>query len=516
MRPVVERGHYLLSRLRSSTCPPCIRRCGPRDARLVGIHGVAALLSLFALSIRLAPTFCQTGALSTFGFARRQGFATQEARKQLSNRKVMLVPFVTVPADARTSVAHWTANWDSVTSKFGTWGTSFRDTLHHGIRSLEMAARGGASAAWQAMLSSEGQLIYNLFRRHLGVFVPSFDPSTQIEADVFLQRSFWLRNLSVSPAAVSALTQLAPPGLNFTRFWVSDVRVSWKNSFLLDRSPIIVEIESMRATAGEIATGTHEEVEDIIVEWVSALGGVQSNPFEGRYPLLDGATFRVGRLELNISSPTRYGNLSVSIKDIEARAVDSEGQQGKLNELCTSGAHDKVISFSKLVDCSQASAYYVNSPSAEALVDLPDDFEPESHKFMIAPTPVSVLLTQDKNRSDMRQVLKQRTQISFPGRTAVLASPPFLSEAPAPQPFDCRLFPFPAPATEWKILFADTDPFDWIFSSWRTQPTKTKYAAVAGWGVGFCMGLLAITLIAAATLRPRLWVLRVLSFPFFR
>jgi len=350
----------------------------------------------------------------------------------------------------------------------------------------------------------------------LGVFVPSFDPSTQIEADVFLQRSFWLRNLSVSPAAVSALTQLAPPGLNFTRFWVSDVRVSWKNSFLLDRSPIIVEIECMRATAGEIATGTHEEVEDIIVEWVSALGGVQSNPFEGRYPLLDGATFRVGRLELNISSPTRYGNLSVSIKDIEARAVDSEGQQGKLNELCTSGAHDKVISFSKLVDCSQASAYYVNSPSAEALVDLPDDFEPESHKFMIAPTPVSVLLTQDKNRSDMRQVLKQRTQISFPGRTAVLASPPFLSEAPAPQPFDCRLFPFPAPATEWKILFADTDPFDWIFSSWRTQPTKTKYAAVAGWGVGFCMGLLAITLIAAATLRPRLWVLRVLSFPFFR
>ena len=111
--------------------------------------------------------------------------------------------------------------------------------------------------------------------------------STHIEADIFLQRSFWLRNLSVSPAAApchvssrgpapgvaqmsvmpssseaSLLIALAPPGLNFTKFWISDVKarprddfrrrrtlflaacqVSWNNLMALDSSPIVVEIE---------------------------------------------------------------------------------------------------------------------------------------------------------------------------------------------------------------------------------------------------------------------------------
>ena len=65
------------------------------------------------------------------------------------------------------------------------------------------------------------------------------------------------------------------------------------------------------------------------------MGGVQPDPFQGcgseflslhdgsllsctgKYPLLDAATFRVRHVDLLIDSPTRYGQVDVSLRGLE-------------------------------------------------------------------------------------------------------------------------------------------------------------------------------------------------------
>ena len=79
------------------------------------------------------------------------------------------------------------------------------------------------------------------------------------------------------------------------------------------------------------------EVEDLISRWLDVVGGVQPDPFQGgarlskchlrleaeglwkttrrgKYPLLDAATFRVRHVDLLIDSPTRYGQVDVSLR----------------------------------------------------------------------------------------------------------------------------------------------------------------------------------------------------------
>lgn len=405
------------------------------------------------------------------------------------------------------------------------WGDGCRVALNNGVRMVGGAAQGSASAVWGAVLSREGQLIYNLFSRQLSVFVPTFKPSQQIQGDIFMQRSFWLRNLSVDPCAVSVLLALAPPGLNFTSFWVSDVKVSWKNLLELAECPIVVDIQSLRATAAEQPVGTDEEVEDTITQWLSISGGDQAFPFEGRYPLLDGATFRVRSVQLNITSPTRYGDVMLNVRGLEVRSVDIQGKQRDLKTLCELGLSggnttqddeeeeapgvEKLITFSRLYECSQASARYTSQDRSFEGLDIKvsdgaDTSQPKE-QFLLAPTPFAAQLTQTKIVADMRRSVTSRWKISFPGMTSLLTLPPILSPAPTPPPLDPRLFPFEAPPTEWQISFANGDPFDWIFSSWRMQPTKTKYAAAAGMGVGFVIAALCVALLAAAALRPRRW-----------
>lgn len=89
--------------------------------------------------------------------------------------------------------------------------------------------------------------------------------------------------------------------------------MSWNNLMALDSSPIEVEIDSITAEAGEQLAGSEEEVEDLILRWLDVCGGVQPDPFRGRYPLLDAATFRVHHVHLTIRS-RRYGDLTVNLR----------------------------------------------------------------------------------------------------------------------------------------------------------------------------------------------------------
>eukprot|EP00913_Durusdinium_trenchii_P006499 g6108.t2 len=300
--------------------------------------------------------------------------------------------------------------------------------------------------------------VYNLFSRQLAVFVPNFWDSTKIEADIFLQRSFWLRNLTISPAAASLLTALAPPGLNFTRVFISDAKVSWNNLMALDSSPIVVEIDRISAEASELPA-------DLIRQWLDVCGGVQPDPFTGRYPLLDAATFRVHHVDLTITSPARYGFLSVSLRGLEVKAVNKDGQQQDLLHMLERSQdwENNAITMSRLVECSQASARYLKSG-----VGLQDGHFSD---YLLEPTPLSLLLQQVKNASYMRQIFKQRYTVSVPSGRLLLLGPlageqtEDLPDVPA----DPRLCPFDVPTPEWRIQMASRDQFDWIFSAWTLE-----------------------------------------------
>jgi len=354
-------------------------------------------------------------------------------------------------------------------------------------------------------LNGEGRFVYNLFSRQLAVFVPDFWDSTHIEADIFLQRSFWLRNLSVSPAAASLLIALAPPGLNFTKFWISDVKVSWNNLMALDSSPIVVEIDSVWAEVAEQPAGSEEEVEDLISRWLDVVGGVQPDPFQGKYPLLDAATFRVRHVDLLIDSPTRYGQVDVSLRGLEAKAVNKEGRQEDLMTMLEDGKNGRAgsVSMSRLVECSQASARYRWPPG-----HVSDDF---SADYLLEPTPLSLLLRQIKNASDLRHILHQCYTVTLPSG-AMFLRPPFGEDVPPIPPPDPRLSPFEGPTPEWRIHVASHDQSDWIFSAWMSQPAA-KTVAVAGMGIGmvvFTFFLLCLASNCFVAVRPRPWLRRFL------
>jgi len=375
---------------------------------------------------------------------------------------------------------------------------------------VEATAQGGASATWQALSTSEGQFIYNLFRRQLAVLIPTFDPLTQIEADLFMQRSFYLRDLHMSPAALSVLIPLAPPGLNFSCFWVSDVRVSWVNLLSLDQNPIVCEIDSIQAQAGEIPAGNASEVDSLITDWLDVVGGLDPVRFVGRYPLLDGATFRVRNIQLDIDSPSRYGKLRLKLEGVDIVAVDSEGRQRGLIELVKAGMHQDTITFNRLVECSEISALYVSdsaNSTADAESGAADEDQQQHAQYLLDPTPLAALLTQRCMIEDLRRVVAQKWTLAFPGATRFHTIPPLLTTQPEPPPPDPRLVPFPPPATEYHVRVADGASFQWYSSAFVAhRPQMHPIAAMVFTTIILC-ALLALT----ATCSPRPWLQRLLS-----
>jgi len=377
------------------------------------------------------------------------------------------------------------------------------------------------------MLLSEGQIIYNLFRRQLEVFIPTFDPSKQIEADLIMARSFMLRDLNMSAAAFSVLIPLAPPGLNFTHFWVSNVRVSWKNLLSLDTNPIVLEIDSVQAAVAELAAGSDTEMESLIQDWLDVCGGVKPVPFQGKYPLLDGATFRVKTIHLDIYSPTRYGNLSVDLDRAEILAADSEGKQQDLSTLCKLGLDNSTVMFSRLVDCRRVSVQYVDAIAEEVDEGQENDVEnAESNlggvfgesprleraegkgiRFLLAPTPLVALLTQKSCVDDMRRILEQRWQLSFPASTRIRTLPPLLTPAPEPPPQDRRLFPFPAPVTEWHVRVAEGSQSAWDFAPFLPHRPQIHPAAA----VAFTLVFVAIVLSQTTQITAKPWLKHLLA-----
>jgi len=378
------------------------------------------------------------------------------------------------------------------------------------------------------MLLSEGQIIYNLFRRQLEVFIPTFDPSKQIEADLLMTRSFMLRDLNMSAAAFSVLIPLAPPGLNFTRFWVSNVRVSWKNLLSLDTNPIVLDIDSVQAAAAELSAGSDAEIESLIQDWLDVCGGVKPVPFQGKYPLLDGATFRVKKIQLDICSPTRYGNLSVDLDRVEILAADSEGRQQDLSTLCRLGLDNSTITFSRFVDCRRVSVKYVDPEEADdgRESDVEDNeselgvigegrsgesLHPgksgQDVRFLLAPTPLVALLTQKSCVEDLRRMLEQRWQLIFPDSTRISTLPPLLTPAPEPPPQDPRLFPFPAPDTEWHVRVAEGKQSSWDFSPFLPHRPQIHPAAAVLFTLVFVS--IALRLTTHVTAKP--WLKHLLA-----
>lgn len=376
------------------------------------------------------------------------------------------------------------------------FGEDCRIALYDGATMVRGSASTGALAAWNAAMRSEGWIVYNLFRRQLAIFFPSFQRAAQIQADLFFERSFWLRNLTACPAAFSLLLPILPAGLNFTRCYISDVRVSWgADPSALGKVPIAVDVESVRAAAAEVRAGSDEEVEDVITNWLDIAGGVDDQgealPFEfqDKYPLLDGATFRCRKLELDISSPLRYGNITVSIQDLEVRAVDSSGQVQDLEQLCEDGRGELTQSFFRLYVCSEASVRYRrpgakegkgtweptedtgNSEPTEdggAFRTSAGDSAPE---YMLYPTPLAALHSQVKNPEDLNLVLKERWQLSFPGPLSILTLPPFLADAPPPPPRDRRLSRYEGPPAEWCVQVSKAAP---LWGVQRSTPLRQR------------------------------------------
>eukprot|EP00913_Durusdinium_trenchii_P006498 g6108.t1 len=382
-----------------------------------------------------------------------------KSRARTSVRDILLEPVAgllsrTWEGASAHAAALTGAVWDATMQRVACVGDGCRVAWRDGTRLV----RSAPTAVGQAILNGEGRFVYNLFSRQLAVFVPNFWDSTKIEADIFLQRSFWLRNLTISPAAASLLTALAPPGLNFTRVFISDAKVSWNNLMALDSSPIVVEIDRISAEASELPA-------DLIRQWLDVCGGVQPDPFTGRYPLLDAATFRVHHVDLTITSPARYGFLSVSLRGLEVKAVNKDGQQQDLLHMLERSQdwENNAITMSRLVECSQASARYLKSG-----VGLQDGHFSD---YLLEPTPLSLLLQQVKNASYMRQIFKQRYTVSVPSGRLLLLGPlageqtEDLPDVPA----DPRLCPFDVPTPEWRIQMASRDQFDWIFSAWTLE-----------------------------------------------
>jgi hypothetical protein len=348
-----------------------------------------------------------------------------------------------------------------------------------------LQGRSGALAAWNAAMRSEGWIVYNLFRRQLSILFPSFQRAAQLRADLFFERAFWLRNLTASPAAFSVLLGVLPAGLNFTSCYISDVRVSWSvDPRALGRIPIVVDVESVFATAGEVPAGGYEEVEELISTWLDIGEGLDKDlnvkpfPFQGRYPLLDGATFRCRKLELDIISPARYGNVSVLAEDLEVRAVDSRGQVQDLNRLCEEGLDEHTITFSRLFTCATASMRYINETTL-SFCNATDNGT-EACEFLLAPTPFGVLSSTTKSKEDMYRVVKQRWKYSFPGPLSITTLPPFLSEdVPELPPADRRLYPYEAPTAEWTLEVAQANPL-WGIQAVRPLYRRTRFQLAFG------------------------------------
>lgn len=233
----------------------------------------------------------------------------------------------------------------------------------------------------------------------------------------------------------------------------------------LSRVPLVVEVDSVRAAAGELPAGSNEEVEDIITTWLDIAGGLDKNgevepfPFQRKYPLLDGATFRVRKVDLDIVSPMRYGNVSIAARDIEVCALDSEGQVQDLDTLCKAGVKDDLVSFHRLYDVGEAAIRYVRDKRTDDTLgeNAPENDE-DAEDFLLSPTPVAVLSSQTKTIEDLYRVVEQRWALSFPGPFSVLTLPPFLGDAPQLPLQDRRLCPYPGPTPQWSIHIAKGNP----------------------------------------------------------
>ena len=69
--------------------------------------------------------------------------------------------------------------WNWAVNRLSCRGEVSPVALTDGVQWMDGAVSSSASATWNAMVLSEGQVVYNLFRRQLAVFIPSFDPAAQ-------------------------------------------------------------------------------------------------------------------------------------------------------------------------------------------------------------------------------------------------------------------------------------------------------------------------------------------------
>jgi len=314
----------------------------------------------------------------------------------------------------------------------------------------------GLNSAWETVKDTEGKAIYKLFKSQLDIFVPDFSPSSQIEADVLVEKSLWLRNLSVDPAALSLLTPLALPGLNFTSFRiVGDVQVSWRNLLRLDRDPLVFDIDAVHARLAEEPVGDAKTNEQMIQSWLKISGSSAPKPFDGKYSMLDGAVIRVKTAELSIDSPTRYGDILLHMEGLQVCAVDSQGKPADLKSLaaiaCESDSEEtsSEVSFFRLLQFKQFWASYQDTPKPLAANSSGTSVAPGT--WLVAPTALRALSSQRRLMSDVRQSTAQSWTLQFPQRLALSTKLPLLSPAPPASPRDPRLFPFKGPPAELAI-----------------------------------------------------------------
>mmetsp|Transcript_794 Transcript_794/g.1714 ORF Transcript_794/g.1714 Transcript_794/m.1714 type:complete len:1013 (-) Transcript_794:86-3124(-) len=357
----------------SGIAPRLLRHCRSSRVRRgtrLAVGGILIMIMIFTLQSVLAfiPVAHRPAGTGSLAVGTGQASAMQSMPHSLADD---LFPGRDFLQDGPGSfVERATTLLDVLWTRVTCFGDGCRVVLADSATKAYGSAAGSALAAWNSAMRYEGQIIYSLFQQQLGVFIPRFQRETQIEADFIFHRSFWLRNLTASPAAFSVLLSLLPPGLNFTSCFISDVKVSWAaNPSNLWRLPITIDVESVWATADEVPAGSEEEVEALIQNWLTLTGNRgQEVPFQGTYPLLDGATFRVARVELNVTSPTRYGNVSLQMEDLEVRAVDNRGRTRDLDLLCKSGLHGEAIRFYRLIECKEAAI--LQQPQHNADTDL--------------------------------------------------------------------------------------------------------------------------------------------------
>jgi len=338
--------------------------------------------------------------------------------------------------------------WDTVASRMS--------------QGWEVFLQDRALGLWNKLTNIDDEIIYRLLREPLDTFVPGFDPPSQIQAHPILKKFVRFRNLTVSPVALSVLTGLAPAGLNFTDFWINEVSVEWRSLLALDRFPLVFSIDVIRATAEEVPVGNSSDIEELVARWIKVTNAGVPTPLNDRYPLLDGATINIKSVELNISSPTRYGNLSICLDGVRMLAVNEAGQPQDLDALHKDGLGDDIFRQSKLIEFQSASVSYLDIPDGEFTDHANGSLDTsmrsgsragllDTQQYLFAPMRVVALQTMGKLVTDMRLMVSQKWSLSLFGPLMISSLPPLLSPQPESQPRDPRLFPFTAPPAQWEI-----------------------------------------------------------------